>query len=122
MTQFLLVIVIAVAILIFMIVKLNIHPVLALFVGGILAGIGFGYPVGDALTTFTGGFGSTLGSIGCTIIFGLHHCPGYPGYPVRQNQWSTFLSSFLKENLLSCQPVSQALLCLSLCLETLHRF
>ncbi|MGE4485412.1 MAG: GntP family permease [Oscillospiraceae bacterium] len=70
MTQFVLVIVIAVAILIYMIVKLNIHPVLALFVGGTLAGIGLGYTVSDALTTFTGGFGSTLGNIGCTIIFG----------------------------------------------------
>ena len=38
MTQFILAIIISVAVLIFMIVKLKIHPVLSLFVGGVLAG------------------------------------------------------------------------------------
>lgn len=70
MGRFLIFMLIAVLILVFLIVKLNIHPVLALFIGGMTAGLGFGYGVTDTITTYTGGFGSTLGSIGCTIIFG----------------------------------------------------
>lgn len=70
MTQFILAIIVAVALLIFMIVKLNVHPVISLFIGGQVAGLLMGYSVSDTITTFTTGFGSTLGSIGCTIIFG----------------------------------------------------
>ena len=38
MTQFVLAILISIAVLIFMIVKLNIHPVISLFVGSMIAG------------------------------------------------------------------------------------
>ncbi len=70
MAKTLIVLLTAVVVLVFLIVKLNIHPVLAIFIGGIIAGIGFGYGVGGTITTFTEGFGATLGGIGCTIIFG----------------------------------------------------
>ncbi len=70
MTQFILAIVISVAVLIYMIVKLDIHPVIALFVGGVLAGTILGNSLIDTVTTIASGFGSTLGSIGMTIIFG----------------------------------------------------
>ena len=70
MTQFILAIIISVAILIFMIVKLKIHPVLSLFVGGVVAGTILGMPLADTVGTIASGFGSTLGSIGMTIIFG----------------------------------------------------
>jgi len=70
MGNFILVLLLAILILILLIIKLNIHPVLALFVSGMFAGIGFGYGVKNTVVTFTNGFGGTLGSIGCTIIFG----------------------------------------------------
>lgn len=70
MTQFVLAIVISVAVLIFMIVKLDIHPVISLFIGGVLAGTILGMPLIDTVSTIANGFGSTLGSIGMTIIFG----------------------------------------------------
>ena len=38
MTQFVLAILISIAVLIFMIVKLNIHPVISLFIGSMIAG------------------------------------------------------------------------------------
>ena len=38
MTQFVLAIIISIAVLVFLIVKLNVHPVISLFVGGMLCG------------------------------------------------------------------------------------
>ena len=70
MARFLLVLVIAVVVLVLLIVKFKIHPVLALFVSGCLAGLGFGYGVSTTITQFTTGFGNTMTSIACTIIFG----------------------------------------------------
>lgn len=70
MTQTVVVLFVAVIVLVLMIVKLNLHPVLAIFIGGIIAGLGFGYGVNGTITTYTEGFGTTLGGIGCTIIFG----------------------------------------------------
>lgn len=70
MIQFLIGLVVSVGLLIFMIVKLKIHPVLTLFVCGMLAGVIYGYGLVPTADMITEGFGSTLGSIGCTIIFG----------------------------------------------------
>ena len=70
MTQFVLAILISIAVLIFMIVKLNIHPVISLFVGSMIAGSILGNNPVTTITAIANGFGSTLGSIGMTIIFG----------------------------------------------------
>lgn len=70
MTQFVLAILISIAVLIFMIVKLNIHPVISLFVGSMIAGFILGNNPVTTITAIANGFGSTLGSIGMTIIFG----------------------------------------------------
>ena len=70
MTQFVLAILISIAVLIFMIVKLNIHPVNSLFVGSMIAGSILGNNPVTTITAIANGFGSTLGSIGMTIIFG----------------------------------------------------
>lgn len=70
MTQFVLAIIISIAVLIFMIVKLNIHPVISLFVGSMIAGSILGNNPVTTITAIANGFGSTLGSIGMTIIFG----------------------------------------------------
>ena len=70
MTQFVLAIIISIAVLVFLIVKLNVHPVISLFVGGMLCGSILGNSPLVTITTIANGFGSTLGSIGMTIIFG----------------------------------------------------
>lgn len=70
MTTFLIVLVISIAILIFLIAKLNVHPVIGLFAVSLLAGIGLGYTPVEAANMIASGFGGTLTSIGITIIFG----------------------------------------------------
>ncbi|MGE4353373.1 MAG: GntP family permease [Oscillospiraceae bacterium] len=99
MTQFIIAIIIAVAVLIFMIVKLNIHPVLSLFVGGMIAGIGMGYSVSDTITTFTNGFGGTLGAIGCTIIFGSIIAEGIRDSGSAKSMVNFFIRLFRGKNL-----------------------
>lgn len=69
-SQFLLVMLLAVVILVVLIIKFNVHPVMALFISGMFTGIGFGYAVDKTINLFVEGFGNTLGSIGCVIIFG----------------------------------------------------
>ena len=68
--HFLSVILIAVALLVFLIVKLKVHPTIALFISGMFTGLGLGYDLSTTMNSFTQGFGSTLGGIGLTIIFG----------------------------------------------------
>lgn len=99
MTQFIIAIIVAVSILIFMIVKLNIHPVISLFVGGMIAGVLMGYGVSDTITTFTAGFGSTLGSIGCTIIFGSIIAEGIRDSGSAKSMVNFFIKLFRGKNL-----------------------
>lgn len=70
MAQFLLVTLLAVAILIFAIIKLKMHPVLAIFITALICGVGYGYGVSQTVSMITGGFGGTMTGAGCTIIFG----------------------------------------------------
>lgn len=70
MAHFAVVLAVAIVILILLIVKFKVHPVLAIFTVALLAGIAYGYGFLKAISTFTAGFGSTLGGIGATIIFG----------------------------------------------------
>jgi GntP family gluconate:H+ symporter len=70
MFQFFVVLITAIVLLVLLIVKFKVHPVLALFFVGVLTGLGFGYGFIRTSATLVSGFGSTLGSIGCTIIFG----------------------------------------------------
>lgn len=70
MVHFLVVLVLAIALLVAMVIKFKVHPALALFACGMVGGIAFGYGVSKTSAVFTGGFGTTLGGIGCTIIFG----------------------------------------------------
>ena len=70
MTQFVLAIVISIVVLVVLIAKFNVHPVISLFVGGMLAGTILGNDPATSITAIANGFGSTLTSIGMTIIFG----------------------------------------------------
>lgn len=70
MAQFLVTVLFAVIILVVLIIKLHVHPTISLFVAGMVTGLGMGYSPTETVSLFTSGFGSTLASIGCTIIFG----------------------------------------------------
>ena len=70
MAQFLIVTLIAVILLIFAITKLKMHPVLAIFLAALIAGIGYGYGVTQTVSLITGGFGGTMTGTGCVILFG----------------------------------------------------
>jgi GntP family gluconate:H+ symporter len=70
MTYFFIVLVVTITLLVLMIVRFKVHPVLALFVAGIGAGVAYSYGWGNSVSLFMSGFGGTLGGVGCTIIFG----------------------------------------------------
>ncbi|SHH26711.1 GntP family permease [Desulfosporosinus lacus] len=61
---------ISLVILVVGIIKLKVHPVFALIIVAIGSAIGFGIPLKDVISTVTGGFGGTIGSIGIVIILG----------------------------------------------------
>jgi GntP family gluconate:H+ symporter len=67
----LLTILFALALILIAIVKYDIHPFLALFVGAILYGLLSGMPVDLILKSITEGFGGVLGSIGLLILLGV---------------------------------------------------
>ena len=55
MTQFVLAIIISIVVLVFLIVKLNVHPVISLFVGGMLCGSILGNSPLTTITTIANG-------------------------------------------------------------------
>lgn len=67
----LLVILVALAVILLAIVKYDIHPFLALFVGAIGYGLLVGMPTDLILKSITEGFGNVLGSIGILILLGV---------------------------------------------------
>ena len=67
----LLIILLTLAFIIVAIIKFDIHPFLALFVGAILYGLLAGMPAALILQSITDGFGGVLGSIGLLILLGV---------------------------------------------------
>ena len=67
---FLVVLVVAILLLMLLIIKLKVHPVMALFTVALLTGIVLGFGVSGTADMIGSGFGSTLGSVGITIILG----------------------------------------------------
>ncbi|MTI95770.1 MAG: GntP family permease [Firmicutes bacterium] len=66
----LIVMVLSIFALVFMIMKLKVHPVFALVLVAILAALGFRFPIEEVFPTVTSGFGSTIGNIGIVIVLG----------------------------------------------------
>jgi gluconate:H+ symporter, GntP family len=63
--------VIAVAILIFLVLRTKVHPLIAMIIAACIAGIGGGMSTNETVDAITRGFGSTLGSIGIVIGLGV---------------------------------------------------
>lgn len=57
-------------VLMLLIIKLKMHPILALFVTALFGGLALGFSVADTIGFITSGFGSTLTGVGVTIILG----------------------------------------------------
>ncbi|WP_164525589.1 GntP family permease [Siminovitchia acidinfaciens] len=70
MTQFILSLIISLIVLVFLILKLKVHPILSLFVAALILGIGSGATILDTIGLINNGFGSTLGNIGIPLILG----------------------------------------------------
>ncbi|REJ03900.1 gluconate transporter [Microbacterium bovistercoris] len=58
------------AVIIVLITWLKVHPFLALTIGALGVGLGAGMDTGQALTSFTTGFGATMGGVGVLIALG----------------------------------------------------
>lgn len=99
MTQFLLVTLIAVVLLILAITKLKMHPVLAIFIASLFTGIGYGYGVTESVSMITGGFGGTLTGAGCTIIFGAIIAMGVRDSGAVKSMVNTCVTGFRGKNL-----------------------
>lgn len=69
-TTFVLVLVLAIVILTVFTLKLNMHPVMTLFITAVFIGLASGKSLVDTFDAIKNYFGSTLGSIGVMIIFG----------------------------------------------------
>ena len=62
---------IAVAILIFLVLRTKVHPLIAMIIAACIAGISGGMSTTETVDAITRGFGSTLGSIGIVIGLGV---------------------------------------------------
>lgn len=71
MQRMVLALVVGIVVLVFLILKTKIHTFLALVLSALFIGIVGGMPQSDVIASITGGFGSTLGSIGIIIGFGI---------------------------------------------------
>lgn len=71
MNQMILGLIIGITALVFMIIKTKIHAFLALIIASVITGLIGGMEPNAVLNAITGGFGSTLGSIGIIIGFGV---------------------------------------------------
>lgn len=67
----LLCLVFTIAIIIFLILKLRANPAVALFAGALFMGISSGLGGVETVNTITGGFGSTMASLGFSVGFGV---------------------------------------------------
>jgi gluconate:H+ symporter, GntP family len=62
---------VAVAVLIFLVLRTKVHPLIAMLAAACIAGISGGMSVANTIDAITQGFGSTLGSIGIVIGLGV---------------------------------------------------
>ena len=63
-------IVIGIAVIVVLITWVTLHPFLSLTIGALLTGVLAGMSVSGAVTSFTNGFGSTMGGVGILIALG----------------------------------------------------
>lgn len=97
--MFLLILFVSIAALMLLIIKLKLHPVLALLVTALLSGIALGNPASDVLGMINSGFGSTLTGIGITIILGAILAMGIQDTGAAKSIANFFIRLFRGKNL-----------------------
>src|SRR4051812_27543367 len=65
-----LVLFLSIVLLIFLILKLKVHPFISLILAGIFIGVATGMPLTDIIASIENGVGGTLGSLAVVIGFG----------------------------------------------------
>ena len=115
MAQFVLAIVISIVVLVVLIVKFNVHPVISLFASGMLAGTILGNDLVTSITAIASGFGSTLTSIGMTIIFGAIIACAVRDSGAAKSMVNFFIQVSSAERTLNFPPVSPLTSCPSPC-------
>ena len=104
-TGFLVLLIVTIAILMVLIMKVKLHPTFALFLSALFMGLvlgrfeaeGFGFT--DILTTITGGFGGTLGSMGIPIMLGAILAMGVQDTGAAKAIANSFIKLFRGKNL-----------------------
>ena len=104
-TGFLVLLIVSIAILMVLIMKVKLHPTFALFISALFMGLvlgrfeaeGFGFT--DILTTITGGFGGTLGSMGIPIMLGAILAMGVQDTGAAKAIANSFIKLFRGKNL-----------------------
>lgn len=66
----LIVMIVSIVALVYMIMKLKIHPFFSLIIVAVVAALAFGFPIKDVFPTVMSGFGGTIGNIGIVIVLG----------------------------------------------------
>lgn len=97
--QFILVILLAIVLLTYMTLKLNIHPAMVLFVVAAVIGLLTGHSVPDTMGLIKQYFGSTLGGIGILIIFGAIIAEGIKATGAATSMVNFFIRLFKGKNL-----------------------
>lgn len=97
--QFVLVILLAIFLLTFLTLKLNIHPAMVLFIVAVVIGLLTGHSVPDTMGLIKQYFGSTLGGIGILIIFGAIIAEGVKATGAATSMVNFFIRLFSGKNL-----------------------
>lgn len=95
--QMILGMIVGIILLVFLIIKTKFHTFLALIIASLVIGIVGGMEPGDVISAITSGFGSTLGSIGIIIGFGVMMGEIFEKSGAAKRMAYTFLKMFGKD-------------------------
>lgn len=96
---FLVLLLISIAALMFLITKCNLHPVFSLFTVAFILSLAMGFSVPETLATISGGFGSTLTSMGIPIMLGAVLAMGVQDTGAAKSIANFFIRLFRGKNL-----------------------
>ena len=96
-TQMIIGLLVGILLLILLILKTKVHAFLGLIIAAVTIGIIGGRPIGEIGGAITGGFGSTLGSIGIIIGFGVMMGQIFDATGAAERMALTFIKLFGKK-------------------------
>nr|WP_326189252.1 hypothetical protein [uncultured Oscillibacter sp.] len=96
---FLVMLILAIVLLVFLIMKVNLHPTFSLFLTGLVFSLCLGFSFADSLSTLTGGFGDTMSSLGIPIMLGAILAMGVQDTGATKSIANFFIRLFRGKNL-----------------------